>query len=153
VTYPAWSVTCSGGVEVTSGVERAKTSAPRTTKPRVSDTCTRIDTGPRRDTTRLGVNRTPSITRRAGSATLETGIDVLPFASLICPAGSFDVVVVLVDVVVVVGAVVEVVAFVEVVVLVLLVSVDVEPVVVEPVVLDVVSASAPSGPAVPALAK
>jgi len=44
-------VTCSAGVDVTSGVERAKTSAPRTQKPRVSETCTRTETGARRDVT------------------------------------------------------------------------------------------------------
>jgi hypothetical protein len=76
-------VICSGGVDVTSGVERTNTSAPRTTKPRVSETCTRMDTGPRRDVTTLGVKWMLSIRSRAGSVTLVTGIDVFPFASLI----------------------------------------------------------------------
>ena len=79
VTYPDWFVTCSVGVDVTSGVERTNTSAPRTQKPRVSETWTRTDTGVRRDVTRFGVNLTPSITRRAGNATLVTGIEILPF--------------------------------------------------------------------------
>jgi len=68
---------------VTSGVERANTSAPRTQKPRVSETCTRTDTGARRDVTTFGVKRTPSMTRRAGSVTLVTGIEILPLASRI----------------------------------------------------------------------
>ncbi len=150
VTYPDWFVTCSGGVDVTSGVERAKTSAPRTTKPLVSETCTRRATGPRRDVTTPGTKWTLSITSRFGSDTLATGIDVLPLASRICPSGP----------VVVVGAVV--------VVLVELVEVDVEVLVdveddvellvesvdVEPVVLDVVvSANGLSVPATPALAR
>jgi hypothetical protein len=93
------------------------------------------------------------MTRRAGNTTLETGIEVRPLASLICPAGplSGDVVVVD-DVVVVVGVVVvvEPVVLVLVLVLVLVVSVDVDPVVLE---VDVESAAGASGPALPALAK
>jgi hypothetical protein len=90
------------------------------------------------------------MTRRAGSDTLVTGIDVFPLASLIWPAGPVSVVAV--DDVV--GAVVVGAALVELVVLVL-----VDPVVleleVESVVLDVdvESAAGASGPALPALAK
>jgi hypothetical protein len=54
VTKPDWFVTCSDGVDVTSGVERRNTSAPRTTKPRVSETWTRTATGVRRDVTTPG---------------------------------------------------------------------------------------------------
>jgi hypothetical protein len=96
------------------------------------------------------------MTRRAGSTTLVTGIDVFPLASLICPSGPEVVVVVVV--VVVVGVDVDV------VLVVVLVDVDVdveldvellvEPVDVESVVpVVVVSANGLSGPAVPALAK
>src|SRR3954447_14606547 len=151
VTYPAWSGVCSAGVDVTSGVARTNTSASRTTSPRVSETWTRTETGRLRETTRLGVNRTPSMTRRAGNTTLETGIEVRPLASLICPAGPLSAVVVVVDdVVVVVGVVVVVEPVVLVLVLVLVVSVDVDPVVLE---VDVESAASASGPALPALAK
>src|SRR3954468_7461022 len=151
VTYPAWSVVCSAGVDVTSGVARTNTSASRTTYPRVSETWTRTETGRLRETTRLGVNRTPSMTRRAGSTTLETGIEVRPLASLICPAGPVSGVVVVVDdVVVVVGVVVVVEPVVLVLVLVLVESVDVDPVVLE---VDVESAAGASGPALPVLAK
>jgi hypothetical protein len=147
VTKPDWFVTCSGGVDVTSGVDRAKTSAPRTTKPRVSETCTRTVTGVRRVVTTPGVKRTLSMTRRAGSTTLVTGIEILPFARRIWPSGP-DVVVVVV--VVVVGVDVDVVLVVVLVEVESLVeAVDVESVV--PVV--VVSADGLSGPAVPALAK
>ncbi len=45
VTNPDWSVACSGGVDVTRGVERTNTSAPRTTNARVSETWTRIEIG------------------------------------------------------------------------------------------------------------
>ena len=137
---------------MTSGVARADASAPRTTKPRVSETCTLIANGCVRVETGLGENRTPSTTRRAGSETLVTGIDVLPLASLICPSGPEAAVVVGVVVVVtevVVGAVV---------VEIVLVSVDVDSVEVDPVVLDVVvavvvSAAGPSGLPLPTLAK
>src|SRR3954465_1007484 len=136
VTYPAWSVVCSAGVDVTSGVARTKTSASRTTYPRVSETWTRTETGRLRETTRLGVNRTPSMMRRAGNTTLETGIEVRPLASLICPAGPLSAkFVVVTDVVVVAGvgvrapAVVLVLVLVLVLflVLVLVVSVDFKP--------------------------
>ena len=141
---------CSGGVDVTSGVVRANTSAPRTQKPRVSETCTRTDTGARREVTTLGVKCTLSITSRAGRTTLVTGIEIFPLESRICPSGPAGVVVV-VAVVVVVGVDVDV-------------DVDVELEVVEDVELDVVlvdvesvllvvSASTLSGPAKPALAK
>jgi hypothetical protein len=142
-------VTCSGGVDVTSGVERAKASAPRTQNPRVSETWIRTDTGVRRDVTTLGVKCTLSMTSRAGSVTLVTGIEIFPFASRICPSGP-DVVVV--GVLVVVGDVVEVELVVVLVVddvVGVVVLVDVESV----VLLDVVSASTLSGPAKPALAK
>ena len=121
---------CSGGVDVTSGVERANTIAPRTQKPRVSETCTRTDNGPHRDVTTPGVKCTPSITSRAGRTTLVAGIEILPLGSRICPSGPAGVVVV--ALVVVVGVDVDV---------------DVES------VLLVVSASELSGPAKPALAK
>jgi hypothetical protein len=81
----------------------------------VSETWTRTDTGFRRDVTTAGVKRTLSMIRRAGSATLVAGIEILPFASLIWPAGPEAVVVV---VVVVAGTVIVVVA--------VLVDVDVE---------------------------
>ena len=144
-------MTCSGGVDVTSGVERTKTSAPRTQKPRVSDTCTRMDTVERRDVTTLGVKCTLSITRRAGSATLDTGIEIFPFESRIWPSGPAGVVVV-VAVVVVVGVDVDVELDV-VVLVVLLVELDVELVDVESVLVEVESARTLNGPAVPALAK
>jgi hypothetical protein len=150
VAKPDWFVTCSAGVDVTSGVERTKTSAPRTQKPRVSEMCTRTETGPRRDVTTPGRKWTLSITSRVGSVTLVTGIDVLPLASLIWPSGP-DVVVV-VDVV---GVVVLVVLDVDVLVEAVDVVVDVlvDPVDVDPVVLEVVvSANGLSGPAAPALA-
>jgi hypothetical protein len=101
---------------------------------------------------RLGVNRTPSMTRRAGSETLVTGMEVLPFASLTWPAGpAFVVVVVVVGVVVVVVEPVVLVVL-DVVVLVepVVVELDVESVVLD---VDVDSARGPSGPALPALAK
>ena len=148
VTKPDWFVTCSGGVDVTSGVERTKTSAPRTQKPRESDTWTRTETGPRRDVTTLGVKCTPSITRRAGGVTLVTGIEIFPLASLICPSGP-DAVVVVVELVVVVGVDVDVEVELEVVLLVL----DVELVEVESAPVDVESASTLNGPVAPALAR
>lgn len=40
--------------------------------------------------TTLGVNWTLSMISRAGSATLVTGIDTLPLASVIAPAGAPD---------------------------------------------------------------
>ena len=123
VTYPDWFVTCSGGVDVTSGVERAKTSAPRTTKPLVSETCTRRATGPRRDVTTPGTKWTLSITSRFGK-----------------------VVVVLVELV---EVDVEVLVDVEDDVELLVESVDVEPVVLD----VVVSANGLSVPATPALAR
>lgn len=89
---------------------------------------------------------------RAGGETLVTGIEVLPFASLICPAGPAAVVGVAVEDVdgaVVVGAVVEldvVLVLVEPVVL----ELEVESVVLD---VDVESAAGASGPALPALAK
>jgi hypothetical protein len=145
-------VICSGGVDVTSGVVRANTSAPRTQKPRVSETCTRTDTGARRDVTTLGVKCTLSITSRAGRTTLVTGIEILPLESRICPSGPAGVVVVVaVVVVVVVGVDVDVDVDVELEV-VEDVELDVVPVDVESVLL-VVSASTLSGPAKPALAK
>jgi hypothetical protein len=150
VTKPVWFVACSAGVEVTSGVERAKTSAPRTTKPLVSETCTRSATGLRRDVTTPGTKWTLSITSRFGSETLVTGIDVLPLASRICPSGPAGVVVVAtVDVVdgVEVEVELEVVVVVELDVELAVVPVDVES------VLLVVSARTLSGPAKPALAK
>ena len=133
---------CSGGVDVTSGVERANTIAPRTQKPRVSETCTRTDNGPRRDVTTPGVKCTPSITSRAGRTTLVAGIEILPLESRIWPSGPPGVVVVAVVVVVgVAGVVVE-----------LEVELEVDPVDVESVLL-MVSASTLRGPAKPALAK
>jgi hypothetical protein len=144
-------VICSGGVDVTSGVERANTIAPRTQKPRVSETCTRTDNGPRRDVTTPGVKCTPSITSRAGRTTLVAGIEILPLESRIWPSGPAGVVVV--AVVVVVGVDVDVDVELEVVVVVELeVELEVDPVDVESVLL-VVSASTLSGPAKPALAK
>jgi hypothetical protein len=140
---------------VTSGVDRTNTSAPRTQKPRVSATCTRTDTGPRRDVTTLGVKCTLSITSRAGRTTLVTGIEILPLESRIWPSGPAGVVVVVaVVVVVVVGVDVDVDVELEVVVVVveLDVELDVETVDVESVLL-VVSASTLDGPAKPALAK
>jgi hypothetical protein len=101
------------------------------------------------------VKRTPSTTRRAGNSTLATGIDVLPFASRICPAGPVAVVVVVVEDVD--GVVVEVVELVVVELVELVLDVEsVELVLeVESVVLDVdvESAAGASGPALPALAK
>jgi len=110
----------------------------------------RTDTGPRRDVTTPGVKCTLSITSRAGSATLVTGIEIFPLASLICPAGP-DAVVVVVGLVVVVGVEVDVEVEVEVEVVLLLL--DVEPVEVESVLVDVESASRLSGPVAPALAR
>lgn len=150
VTKPDWFVTCSGGVDVTSGVERTNTSAPRTQKPRVSETCTRTDTGALRDVTTLGVKCTLSITSRAGSTTLVTGIEIFPLASLIWPSGP-DAVVVVELVVVVVGVDVDVDVELDVVLLVVVVL-EVEPVDVEPVLVEVESARRLNGPAVPALA-
>jgi hypothetical protein len=148
VTKPDWFVTCSGGVEVTSGVERANTSAPRTTKPLVSETCTRSATGPRREVTTPGTKWTLSITRRFGSETLVTGIEVLPLARRICPSGPVVVVVGVVVLVELVEVEVDVLVDVEDDVELLVESVDVEP-----VVLDVVvSASGLNAPAAPALA-
>jgi hypothetical protein len=96
------------------------------------------------------VKCTLSITRRAGSTTLVTGIEIFPLASLICPSGPEAVVVVVelvVDVVVGVEVDVDVDVDVE--------PVDVESVLVEveSVLVDVESASTLNGPAVPALAK
>jgi hypothetical protein len=116
----------------------------------VSDTCTRTDTGVRRDVTTLGVKCTLSMTSRAGSATLVTGIEIFPLASLIWPSGPAGVVVVVV-VVVVDG--VEVDVELDVVVVLLGVELDVELVEVESVLVDVESARTLNGPAVPALAK
>ena len=143
---------CSGGVDVTSGVVRANTSAPRTQKPRESATCTRTDTGARRDVTTLGVKCTPSMTNRAGGTTLVTGMEILPLESRIWPSGPAGVVVVVAVVVVVVDGVDVDVELEVVVVVVLDVELDVDAVDVEPVLL-VVSARTLSGPAKPALAK
>jgi len=116
--------------------------------------CTRTETGARRDVTRPGLNLMLSMISRAGSETLVTGIDVLPFARRIWPSGP-DGVVVVVVVAVVVGVDVDVLVEVEVDDEVLEVDVElvVEPVEVESVLVDVVSANGPSGPAKPALAK
>jgi hypothetical protein len=109
----------------------------------------RTDTGPRRDVTTPGVKCTLSITSLAGSATLVTGIEILPLASLICPSGPDAVVVVVELVVVVVGVEVDVDVDDELGVVVL----DVELVDVESVLVEVESASTLNGPAAPALAK
>jgi hypothetical protein len=98
------------------------------------------------------LNFTLSMISRAGSETLVIGIDVLPFARRIWPSGP-DGVVVVVVVAVVVGVDVDVVVPVEVDDEVLDVELVVEPVEVELVLVDVVSANGPSGPAKPALAK
>jgi hypothetical protein len=101
--------------------------------------------------TTLGVKCTLSMTSRAGSATLVTGIEIFPLPSLIWPSGPAGVVVVVV-VVVVDG--VEVDVELDVVVVVLLdVELDVELVEVKSVLVDVESARTLNGPAVPALAK
>ena len=83
---------------------------------------------------------TLSITSRAGSATLVTGIEILPLASLICPSGPDAVVVVVELVVVVVGVEVDV-------------DVELEVVALDVELVDVESASTLNGPAAPALAK
>src|SRR2546429_8547709 len=62
------------------------TSAPRTTKPRVSVTRKRAVNGLRERTT-AGWNCTPETISRCGGATLVTGIETFPSASLIWPAG------------------------------------------------------------------
>jgi hypothetical protein len=108
----------------------------------------RTDTGPRRDVTTPGVKCTLSITSRAGSTTLVTGIEIFPLASLICPSGPDAVVVVVELVVVVVGVEVDVEVELDVVVV-----LDVELVEVESVLVDVESASTFNGPAAPALAR
>jgi hypothetical protein len=113
--------------------------------------CTRTEIGARREVTRPGLNFTLSMISRAGSETLVIGIDVLPFARRIWPSGP-DGVVVVVVVAVVVGVDVDVVVPVE-VDEVLDVELVVEPVEVESVLVDVVSAKGLSGPAKPALAK
>jgi hypothetical protein len=89
------------------------------------------------------------MTSRAGSATLVTGIEILPLANLICPSGPDAVVVVVELVVVVVGMDVDADVDVELEVVLL----DVELVEVESVLVDVESASKLNGPADPALAK
>ena len=84
VAQPVESVAVSGAPYTQPyGSPSTYTSAPEMEKPRVSETCTRIASGPLREATRLGEKRTPSTTSRAGGATLEIGIDVLPPASLI----------------------------------------------------------------------
>jgi hypothetical protein len=85
--------------------------------------------------------------RRAGKDTLVTGIEIFPFDSRIWPSGPAGVVVV-----VVLGVDVDVEPVVLVVELVELVELEVD-LVVESVLLVVVSARTPSGPAKPALAK
>ena len=88
VTKPFVLVACSGGVDVSSGVERRNTSAPRTTNPRVSDTRNLALIVVRRDRTGFGVKRTLSMMRRVPAGpTLEAGIDRPPPGRLMTPAG------------------------------------------------------------------
>jgi hypothetical protein len=77
VTHPSEAVADLSPPEVTRGVERMNTIAPRITYPLVS--FTRIDTviGSVRDGTGLGENRTRSTIRRAVAGTVDTST-VLP---------------------------------------------------------------------------
>jgi hypothetical protein len=77
----------SWAFRVTSGVERRKIMASRTTKPRVSSTLTRTVIGSVRDRIGLGEKVTWSTTSRWSLGTLVTGIDFSPFGSVITPAG------------------------------------------------------------------
>ncbi len=88
VAHPSCPVGCSPAADVTSGVERANTRTSRTEYPRVSDTWTRSSIAVPRERTGFGVNRMPSTTSRAGSATLVAGIEYFPFARRSAPGGS-----------------------------------------------------------------
>src|SRR3712207_3842087 len=77
VTLPSVPVGSSGGVVVTTGVERRNTSAPLTARPRVSTTRTRTVNGAVRERIALGVNTPWSIRSRSGSETAVTAT-VLP---------------------------------------------------------------------------
>src|ERR671914_1712560 len=77
VTKPSLPVVRSGGVVVTTGVERRKTSAPLTFRPRVSSTRTRTVNAAKRERSRFGENCTRSISSRSGGFTEVTGT-VLP---------------------------------------------------------------------------
>jgi hypothetical protein len=73
VAKPSAPVAVSGGVVVTTGVERRKTSAPLIVLPRVSITFTRTVTGAVADRIGLGLNCTWSMSRRSGGFTAVTG--------------------------------------------------------------------------------
>src|SRR6266516_6184873 len=87
VAQPVWSVRTSTPVRAHAyGRPVTLTSASRTTLPRVSETWKR-PTSVLRLVIRFGVNFTPSMISRAGKLTLDAGIDVWPFCSLIAPCG------------------------------------------------------------------
>src|SRR5207248_8952075 len=77
VAQPFASVGCSGALYVHPyGSPSAYTSAPCTDRPFVSETWKRPVTGAARDTIGFGEKLTLSITRRSGSETRATAIDV-----------------------------------------------------------------------------
>src|SRR5205823_11446212 len=87
VIQPSVPVCCSATFPIRPyGSPIMQTSAPRTTKPRVSVTRKRAVNGSR-DRTTLGANSTPETISRCGWSTLVTGIDTFPSASLIWPLG------------------------------------------------------------------
>jgi hypothetical protein len=77
----------SWAFRVTSGVERRKIMASRTTKPRVSSTLTRTVIGSVRDRIGLGEKVTWSTTSRWSWARSSPGSTSRPFGSVITPAG------------------------------------------------------------------
>ena len=87
MTQPSVPVSCSGTLAIRPyGSPSMYTSAPRTTKPRVSVTRKRAVNGLRERTT-IGSNCTPETISRCGDATFATGMEIFPSASLICPPG------------------------------------------------------------------
>ena len=76
VVVPSFPVACSGGVVVTTGVERRKTSAPRTATPLVVVTRTRTLVRWVSDVILFGLNVTCEITSRSGRLTLSIGTEV-----------------------------------------------------------------------------